>query len=317
MKLSILRRYMVKYLAQSAVGSYGFGMRNPRAQTTELLPPLPGWIIAGPAERLEPAAFRSGAALAHLAFATSAADVPQALWRDRLALAAAEVCAGHAGRREGAGALRDTLHLTKAGDDPGPGGRIFRHWSRSVARPISVAHLGRALDGVASERIALCLDATGPTPVDCAAQVIEAVLTDSLRGETEALILADAVLAQSLGWTHVLPLLTLVLKARDLRLQGDDLRMACHRAAVAGVGQALSLAGVLARGAARLRAVEPKLRARGAGQAVELFLSRDALAPGALDFMSDRAARRLCDRLVSLGAVRELTGRDSFRLYGL
>ena len=45
--------------------------------------------------------------------------------------------------------------------------------------------------------------------------------------------------------------------------------------------------------------------------------TRDALAPGALAFMSDRAARRLCDRLVALGAVRELTGRDTFRLYGV
>ena len=50
---------------------------------------------------------------------------------------------------------------------------------------------------------------------------------------------------------------------------------------------------------------------------VDLFLSRDALVPGALAFMSDRAARRLCDRLVALGAVRELTGRDTFRLYGV
>lgn len=31
---------------------------------------------------------------------------------------------------------------------------------------------------------------------------------------------------------------------------------------------------------------------------------------------SDRAARRFCDRLVDLGVVRELTGRDTFRLYG-
>lgn len=74
----------------------------------------------------------------------------------------------------------------------------------------------------------------------------------------------------------------------------------------------------LARGAARLRAVAPKLRAKGANEAVALFLTRDAVAPTALTSRrSNRAARRLCDRLVVLGAVRELTGRDTFRLYGL
>ena len=72
-----------------------------------------------------------------------------------------------------------------------------------------------------------------------------------------------------------------------------------------------------ARAAARLREVMPKLRAKAAGRAVDLFLARDALAPQALSFMSDRAARRLCDRLVALGALRELTGRDTFRLYGV
>ena len=67
--------------------------------------------------------------------------------------------------------------------------------------------------------------------------------------------------------------------------------------------------GSAARGA-------PKLRARGADRAVALFLARNALAPSA-GLMSDRAARGLCDRLVELGALRELTGRLSFRLYGL
>ena len=47
-------------------------MRKPRIQTTvalPMLPPLPGWIMSGPAETFEAAAFRSGAALAHLTLA--------------------------------------------------------------------------------------------------------------------------------------------------------------------------------------------------------------------------------------------------------
>lgn len=279
-------------------------------------PPLPGWIARAAAEPLDAAAFRSGAALAHLAL-VAAADVPLPLWRDRLALAAAETCAAMAGRREGQGALRDALHLTRAGDDPGPAGRVLRQWSRAVARPVSVAGLGRVLEGIAPEQIGLCLDAAGPTPVDRAAAVIEAVLADVPRAETAALILADAVLARGWGQDHAVPLLSLAIKPRDLRLRGDDLRLACHRAVAASAAQAVSLATELSRAAARLRVVTPKLRAGGAGRAVDLFLSREALTPGALDFMSDRAARRLCDRLVNLGAVRELTGRETFRLYGL
>jgi len=286
-------------------------------ETPPVLPPPPGWIMSGSAESLEVAAFRSGAALAHLATVTADPALPQALWRDRLALAAAGSCAAMAGRREGQGALRDALHLTGPGDDPGPAGRIARQWSRAAARPVSVAHLAATLQGIAARRIALFLDATGPTPVDRAALVVEAALTDHPRMEVDALILADAALARSLGASHVLPLLALTLKPRDLRLRGDDLRMACHRAVASGVAQALPLAGELARAAARLRAVAPKLRAKAAGRAVDLFLSRDALAPAALTFMSDRAARRLCDRLVALGALRELTGRDTFRLYGV
>jgi len=84
----------------------------------------------------------------------------------------------------------------------------------------------------------------------------------------------------------------------------------------AALARALGATHVLPLLALTLK-VAPKLRAKAAGRAVDLFLSRDALVPGALAFMSDRAARRLCDRLVALGAVRELTGRDTFRLYGV
>jgi|TARA_R100000322_G_scaffold170463_1_gene146253 hypothetical protein len=49
-----------------------------------------------------------------------------------------------------------------------------------------------------------------------------------------------------------------------------------------------------------------------------MFLNRGSVAPTVLaPLRSDRAARRFCDRLVELGAVRELTGRDTFRLYGV
>ena len=193
-----------------------------------------------------------------------------------------------------------------------------RAQTEALARPLSAAGLAKVLDGVTPERIARCLEAAGRNPVDRAAGVLEAVLAEAPRAETAALILADAALARALDWDHLLPLLALALKPRDVRLRGEALRLACHRAVGIASGQAVTLAADLARRAARLRTVVPELRAKGAVRAVELFLTQDALAPAALaGIMSDRAARRLCDRLADLEAVRELTGRDSFRLYGV
>ena len=94
------------------------------------------------------------------------------------------------------------------------------------------------------------------------------------------------------------------------------MRLACHRAVTASAVEAARLAVDLARRASLLKGVAPKLRAKGAGAAVKIFLTQDAVAPSALP-LADRAARRLCDRLVDLGAVSELTGRDTFRLYGV
>lgn len=290
----------------------------PPADDNLTLPRVPGWMARCTAEAIEDAAFQSGAAVAWLDLTVRSPQVPQALWRARLALSAAEVCAGFSGRRETAAELRDAQHLLRPGDHPGPAGEVFQQWSVAVARPISVMALRQALPAVSAEQIALCLDAIGRNPVDRATAVLEAVLTDAPRAETAALILADAAFATSLGWDHLLPVMALSLRSRDLRMRGDDLRRICHRAVGAAAGQALPMAADLARRASRLLAVAPKLRAKGAERAVGLFLSRDAVAPSALTgFMSDRAARRLCDRLVDLGAVRELTGRDTFRLYGV
>ena len=226
------------------------------------------------------------------------------------------------GRTEGAGDIRDAVHLLRPGDQPGPAGAIYLLWQRAAARPISVKALQRALPAVTAEQIATWLDTGRGGPVMRAATVLEAVLTAHPRREVMALILADAVLAQSLGWTHVLPLLATGLKSRDLRKQGEDLQLACHKALFSSIAATLPIASDLTRRAAHLQAVIPKLRAKGAGDAVALFLTKDASVASdrfcrSACGMSDRAARRLCDRLVDLGVVRELTGRDTFRLYGV
>lgn len=266
----------------------------------------PGLVIARP-KSLEDAAFSSGAALAalDLALDPAGADIPLALLRDRLAIDAAAACVAFCGRPERAADLRDAVHLLRPGDLPGPAGAVCVQWRRAVARKIA----GKVGDGAGKGQGA---------PVVRAAQALGAMLAGDPRAEVAALIHADTVLARAMGWDHPVPLIAAGLARRDLRRTGDDLRLACHVAIAARAAGTLRLAADLARRAARLRAVAPALRAKGAGQAVAMFLARDALAPAALTpVMSDRAARRLCDRLVSLGAVREITGRDSFRLYGL
>lgn len=281
-----------------------------------IIPQLPLWVRAARVESVEDQAFMSGAALAQLDTVLRRDDVPQALLRDRLALRAAEACMVFAGRQDRAGDLRDAVHLLRPGDLPGPAGGSYLSWRRAVERPVALQALYRALPDHPPEQIALWLDAGQGAPVTRAAMALETVLTDPPRGEVPALILADAALAQALGWDHPVPLLAAGLKRADLRKRGDDLRLACYRAVTSSSIAAVRMAVDLARRTAHLRAVAPKLRAKAAGAAVAMFLTCDAVAPTALP-LPDRAARRLCDRLVALGAVRELTGRDTFRLYGL
>ncbi|WP_370206039.1 DUF1403 family protein [Pararhodobacter marinus] len=290
--------------------------RDIRTSDPETIPGMPAWVIATRVETLEDVAFLSGAALTHLYHVFARDDVPQALLRDRLALHAAEACVALSGRMERAGELRDAVHLLRPGDLPGPAGETYLAWRRAVERSVSVKALSRALPTIESCQIATWLDAGNGAPLTRTAVVLDAVLTEAPRAEVPALILADAALAQALGWDHVVPLLAAGLKRTDLRKRGHDLRLACHRAVTASAVEATRLAVDLSRRAALLKGVAPKLRAKGAGEAVEIFLTQDAVAPAALP-LPDRAARRLCDRLVDLGAIRELTGRDTFRLYGV
>jgi len=226
--------------------------------------------------------------LNHLHLVLSRDDLPQPLLRARLALRAAAVCVTHQGRPERAGDLRDAVEFLQPGASPGPAGEIYLSWRRAVERPVSVKVLDRALPEIDADQIATWLDGYDPrgagqgAPVSHAAAVFQAVIEERRRDHTAPLLLADAALAQALGWSDILPLLALGLKRTDLRKTGENLRLACHRAIVLAAAEVTREAADIARRAERLRAVAPKLRARGANEAVALFLNRDAVAPAAL-----------------------------------
>jgi hypothetical protein len=100
----------------------------------------------------------------------------------------------------------------------------------------------------------------------------------------------------------------------------DDWAESVARAYGLAVVEAHALAVDLARRSQKLLSVAPALRARGAGRVTDMLLADDAVTPaGAASRagLSDRAARRLFDRLVALDARRELSGREAFRIYVL
>ena len=115
-------------------------------------------------------------------------------------------------------------------------------------------------------------------------------------------------------------------KLRSLVDQETDADFEIQFAISKSVQSAVRLARDVSAKANALREITPKLRSRGADDAVALFLSENIVSPpsmlapvikGTRTEMSPRNARRLCDRLVELGVVRELTGRSTFRLYGV
>jgi hypothetical protein len=100
-------------------------------------------------------------------------------------------------------------------------------------------------------------------------------------------------------------------------MPGDPARPNAAAGAIAlAAASALDLTADLSRRSKILIAVAPKLRSKPAAKIVDLMLSQDCVSPAEAARqapMTDRAARRLFDRLVALGAVRELTGRPTFR----
>jgi Protein of unknown function (DUF1403) len=306
-----------------------------------MIPPLPRWARPCSVSPPEEAAFLAGAALAAL-HPIACQDHPiGGLWRQRLALANAAALARHAGRSEDEAALRDVWYLRRAGDDPGPAGRLLQAWRRLAERnPLDKAvrlalrskewmiDLTNALDVPVNDTLEDLGDAAKTLAVGegsaIAAAAAVAAVSLQKRPDVEALALwlADAVLAHRLKWPAPVPLIAGQIRRSDLRAaarpEGDDAwqtswALAYARAAAA----AADLYADLARRAHQLLTAAPKLRGRDAARRIEILLTEDAQAATAGASATDRSSRRLFERLVAVGAARELTGRPTFRLYGL
>jgi Protein of unknown function (DUF1403) len=287
------------------------------------------------------AAFLAGAGLGALDAFLRLAPRWAGVWRRRQALEAAVASLRLIGRREDQAALRDAWMLRRPGDDPGPAGRVLAAWRSLSERsdPLAperveaaAAGFGLAIGAALPAIVAAAQElAAGNRPaVLAAAEAARRVVVLRPDAELLALWLADAVLAFRLRWgsagTPAVPLLAGSLPHASLKTgagrrprPGDaDWPRLCCLAYARAAAAACDLGADLARRADRLNSVAPKLRAKGAGAVIAALLDDDALtAAGGAGGMSERALRRLFDRLVGLGAVRELSGRESFRLYGL
>ena len=296
-------------------------------------PPLPEWVRQSVTDTIpENALFAAGAALAAL-HPIACADHPIGrLWRQRLALASAAALVRHGGRSEDAATLRDHCYLTAAGDDPGPAGRLLAAW-RALGEPLVLAERGVAgaargavrhrrrraargtrrgrgerperqgerccRGGVGGRRLPAA--GAGPSAAGAVARRCRARRAAELAG-------AGAVAGRRAQARRFPP-----CGRNDEAAWRTVCALAWSRAASNG-GRSLSRSGAPSRQADCRRA---ETAWQGCGRDGGYPLSEDAQAARPGRVASDRSSRRLFDRLVSLGAVRELTGRPTFRLYGL
>jgi len=284
------------------------------------------------------AAFLAGAALNSLDHLVRAAPPWAGAWRQRLALKSAAEVVVLAGRTETETQLRDAWLLRMPGADPGPAGNLLAAWKSLAERApnVSPERLRRAVDRLGlrwSDNLVSLVDqledlarSGRPAPLIAAAIAVEA---HRLRPDAGLLgwWLADLALARRMRWPVAVPLLVAQARGPAFRSLNDRGRVRpgeegferaiCVALALAAT-EACRIAGELAPRAARLIAVTPQLRAKGAGEVIQLLLDEDAV-PGTLQtaHLTRWGSRRLFERLLGLAAVRELSGRASFRLYGL
>jgi hypothetical protein len=284
------------------------------------------------------AAFSAGIALKSLDDLIRADPPWLGCWRDRLTLKSAAVAARMVGRTEEENAIRDAVLLTAPGDDPGPAGKLFlatrmlTRRSGTIATPF-IKELVELLGISSNDSLALIPDMvdsanqSGRAAPFAVADLITAISAVRPDAEVLALGLAEAMLAGNLNWSKPVPLLLPERFGSAFRTIGGRGRVrpgepaypkAICQALVDGVEAALRSAVEIDRRATRLLAVAPKLRTKGADPVIRRLMMEDAVlasAPGSN--LSRWAANRLFERLEGFEAVRELSGRSSFRIFGL
>ncbi|MCA0050204.1 DUF1403 family protein [Mesorhizobium sp. B283B1A] len=312
---------------------------DPATASPAAPPAVPAWAITSAGAPSDgDAAFRAGAALGALDTLARAQPSWAGACRQRLALRCAAASMRLAGRSEDEAALRDAWYLRPAGADPGPAGAILGAWRQlalhppaaSTERLAKVAEmLGLSWDDEALADLCAAIDekVSGGRPAPFVAAAIAAHVV-AMRPDSELLAwwLTDLVLAKSLRWPRPLPLLMAQAFGPAFRAGGgkrirpgeDGFERAVCVALVQAAAESCRLAADVSRHVERLIAVAPKLRAKGAGDVIFLLLNEDAVS-GSLTtkHLSRFAARRLFERLQQLDAVRELSGRTTFRLFGL
>ncbi|AYG61796.1 DUF1403 family protein [Rhizobium jaguaris] len=296
-------------------------------------PPVPGWArLPSAGEVHDDAAYFAGAALAALHPAACDAHPLGILWRQRLALTCAAVLTRQQGRPEAEAALRDYWYLTPAGGDPGPTGRLLGAF-RALGDPRALrpeqwaARLPALFELAAGTALTAALEMAAHQVRGQGDAVRAAAVTalDVTRRRPDArplaMWLADAVLAKRLGWPAPASLLSSALRPADWRALREGRAEAwiegCHLAYARSAAASLDLYADLSRRMLRLLTVAPQLRGKEADTMVAILIREDAQPAKTGQTTSDRSSRRLFDRLVALGGARELTGRPTFRLYGL
>ena len=285
--------------------------------------------------------FAAGAALALLDACLRAEPPAAGALRARLALQSAAASAKILRLSADAGALRDLRFAV--GDPLGPAATLVSLWRDGAGRPPSLDP-SRIFDAAArldltlpdANGLALSLKAcTGEgDPISAAAKAATlafCAVPDAPTPPSEILALwvFDITLAIRLRWPRPAPLIAVKILDPTLRSSGAGRRPrpgdpawlnAAAGAIALGAASALDLAADLARRSNILIAVAPKLRSKPATKIVDLLLAEDCVSPAEAARhapMTGRAARRLFDRFVLLGAAREFSGRPTFRLYGL